>query len=65
MHTPPQSSLRSHSNAGVLRYFTVQNALVDGKFPVARFLVAGIAFVLGILVTIVFGVLVSGAALRG
>ncbi|KAL0578582.1 hypothetical protein V5O48_003432 [Marasmius crinis-equi] len=50
---------------GVLRYFTVQNALVKGKFPVARFLVAGIAFVLGILVTVVFGVLVSGAGHRG
>ncbi|KAK1223398.1 hypothetical protein PQX77_006160 [Marasmius sp. AFHP31] len=50
---------------GVLRYFTVQNALVEGKFPVARFLVAGVAFVLGILVTVVFGVLVSGAGPRG
>ncbi|KAG7088711.1 hypothetical protein E1B28_012680 [Marasmius oreades] len=50
---------------GVVRYFTVQNALVKGKFPVARFLLGGIAFVLGVLVLIVFGVLVSGAGPRG
>ncbi|KAF9265367.1 hypothetical protein L218DRAFT_924596 [Marasmius fiardii PR-910] len=50
---------------GVMRYFTVQNALVKGKFPVARFLLAGIAFALGVLVLIVFGVLISGAGPRG
>ncbi|ESK95605.1 hypothetical protein Moror_12617 [Moniliophthora roreri MCA 2997] len=49
---------------GVTRYFTVQQALTKGKFPVARFLVGSIAFVLALVVIIVFGVLVAGGGPR-
>ncbi|EEB90322.1 hypothetical protein MPER_11485 [Moniliophthora perniciosa FA553] len=45
---------------GVIRYFTVQQALTKGKFPVTRFLIGSIALVLALLVIIVFGVLVAG-----
>jgi hypothetical protein len=45
---------------GVIRYFSVQKALVNGFFPAARTVVAGIAIVLAVLVMIMFGILVSG-----
>jgi len=44
---------------GLVRYFTVQNALPQGKFPVARVTIAFIAAVLSALVVIVFGILVG------
>ncbi|KAG6372756.1 hypothetical protein JVT61DRAFT_7153 [Boletus reticuloceps] len=45
---------------GVFRYFVTQSSLVRGYFPVARKSIAAVAFVLGTLVGIVFGVLVAG-----
>ncbi|KIK68508.1 hypothetical protein GYMLUDRAFT_35942 [Collybiopsis luxurians FD-317 M1] len=45
---------------GILRYFTVQHALTQGHFPVARVLIAAIALILLVIVTIVFAVLVAG-----
>ncbi|KAK7464876.1 hypothetical protein VKT23_006084 [Stygiomarasmius scandens] len=45
---------------GTTRYFTVQSALTQGKFPVARVVIAGMAFILACIVIIVFVILVSG-----
>ncbi|KAJ8590216.1 hypothetical protein M405DRAFT_737254 [Rhizopogon salebrosus TDB-379] len=45
---------------GVARYFMTQAALVRGFFPVARNSLAAVAFILGAIVSIVFGVLVAG-----
>lgn len=46
---------------GVVRYFMTQAALVRGFFPVARNSLAAVAFILGAMIGIVFGVLVTGA----
>ncbi|KIK92488.1 hypothetical protein PAXRUDRAFT_147215 [Paxillus rubicundulus Ve08.2h10] len=43
---------------GVVRYFMTQSALVRGYFPVARNSVTAVAFIMGSLVAIIFGVLV-------
>lgn len=45
---------------GLVRYFMTQAALLRGFFPVARNSIAAIAFALGAVVGIVFGVLVAG-----
>ncbi|KAJ3736654.1 hypothetical protein DFJ43DRAFT_989265 [Lentinula guzmanii] len=45
---------------GLLRYFTVQTALTEGKFPVSRLMICGIALSLLVIVTIVFAVLIAG-----
>ncbi|KAG1743230.1 uncharacterized protein EDB91DRAFT_236106 [Suillus paluster] len=45
---------------GLVRYFMTQAALVRGFFPVARNSVTVVAFSLGAIVGIVFGVLVAG-----
>ncbi|KAF9534518.1 hypothetical protein CPB83DRAFT_804538 [Crepidotus variabilis] len=45
---------------GVVRYYTVQAALVKGSFPVARLATAFIATMLTALVTLTFGVLLAG-----
>ncbi|KAH7925899.1 hypothetical protein BV22DRAFT_1064149 [Leucogyrophana mollusca] len=45
---------------GLMRYFMTQAALLRGYFPVARNSITGVAFVLGSVVGIVFGVLVAG-----
>ncbi|TFK43962.1 hypothetical protein BDQ12DRAFT_675863 [Crucibulum laeve] len=45
---------------GFFRYFTVQTALIRGVFPTARSCIVFITFVLSIITTIVFGVLLSG-----
>ncbi|KAG2131827.1 hypothetical protein DEU56DRAFT_757510 [Suillus clintonianus] len=45
---------------GLVRYFMTQAALVRGFFPVARNSIAAMAFALGAVVAIVFGVLVAG-----
>ncbi|KAF5347517.1 hypothetical protein D9758_014512 [Tetrapyrgos nigripes] len=45
---------------GTLRYFRIQSALTQGKFPVARVTIAGMAFILGVIVIVVFVILVSG-----
>ncbi|KAF5347535.1 hypothetical protein D9758_014507 [Tetrapyrgos nigripes] len=45
---------------GTLRYFRIQSALTKGKFPVARVTIAGMAFILGVIVVVVFVILVSG-----
>jgi uncharacterized membrane protein YidH (DUF202 family) len=44
---------------GVYRYFIIQRALTQGQFPITRVQVTGMAFILGSIITIVFGVLVS------
>jgi len=44
---------------GVTRYFTIQTALPQGKFPVARITIAFVSAVLSALVVVVFGVLVG------
>ncbi|KAJ3728505.1 hypothetical protein C8R42DRAFT_749297 [Lentinula raphanica] len=45
---------------GLLRYFTVQTALTEGKFPVSRLMIGGIALSLLAIVTTVFAVLIAG-----
>ncbi|KAG5634160.1 hypothetical protein H0H81_003121 [Sphagnurus paluster] len=45
---------------GIARYFSIQTALVKGRFPVARGGVALIAALLGALVVATFGVLLHG-----
>ncbi|OAX40736.1 hypothetical protein K503DRAFT_686969 [Rhizopogon vinicolor AM-OR11-026] len=47
---------------GVVRYFMTQTALVRGFFPVARNSLFAVAFILGTMVGIVFGVLVAGTS---
>ncbi|KAG1822628.1 uncharacterized protein BJ212DRAFT_1264066 [Suillus subaureus] len=44
----------------LVRYFMTQAALLRGFFPVARNSIAAVAFALGAVVGIVFGVLVAG-----
>lgn len=44
---------------GVIRYFTVQQALTEGKFPAARVVITGITVVLSALIVVVFAILVS------
>ncbi len=45
--------------AGGMRYFKTQNALVDGKFPVARKTVIFLSALLTCLVAVTFGILVA------
>jgi uncharacterized membrane protein YidH (DUF202 family) len=45
---------------GLVRYFMTQAALIRGFFPVARNSIAAVALALGVVVSIVFGVLVAG-----
>jgi len=45
---------------GIMRYFSIQNALVKGFFPAARIVVIGITIALAVLVMVTFGILVSG-----
>ncbi|KAJ3895298.1 hypothetical protein GG344DRAFT_86008 [Lentinula edodes] len=45
---------------GLIRYFTVQTALTQGKFPVSRLMIGGIALILLAIVTTVFVVLIAG-----
>lgn len=45
---------------GITRYFTVQSALTQGNFPVARLVVLAISSVLIVLTTVVFAVLLAG-----
>lgn len=45
---------------GLVRYFMTQAALVRGFFPVARNSIAAVAFALGAVISIIFGVLVAG-----
>ncbi|KAJ7868695.1 hypothetical protein B0H13DRAFT_2351270 [Mycena leptocephala] len=44
---------------GVFRYFTVQGALPEGKFPVTRFRLGLIAMALGAIVLTMFGMLLA------
>jgi len=46
---------------GINRYFSIQDALTKGHYPVARLTVAFLAVVLAAIVVIVFGILVSTA----
>lgn len=45
---------------GTFRYFRIQNGLPHGIFPTSLHGVAGVAFLLGALITIVFGLLIYG-----
>ncbi|KAJ7093498.1 hypothetical protein C8R44DRAFT_395937 [Mycena epipterygia] len=45
---------------GVSRYFTVQVALTEGLFPVARLRLGLIALALATIITVVFGLLLAG-----
>lgn len=45
---------------GVVRYFSVQHALVQGRFPVARIAVAFTAGLVGALIVAAFGVMTDG-----
>ncbi|KAF9046491.1 hypothetical protein BJ165DRAFT_1527579 [Panaeolus papilionaceus] len=45
---------------GVVRYFTVQQALIKGQFPAARIATGFIAFAISVLVTITFGIMLTG-----
>ncbi|KAI0785125.1 hypothetical protein C8Q75DRAFT_794618 [Abortiporus biennis] len=44
---------------GVVRYFTIQYALLNGDFPVARVTTAALSLALLVIVLVVFGVLVA------
>lgn len=44
-------------SSGIIRYFTIQNALVQGYFPVARFLVGAIGAALSMIVVSTFAIL--------
>ena len=44
---------------GMVRYFTIQNALVNGNYPVARVSTILLALVLGAVIVVVFGVIVG------
>ncbi|KAF7422629.1 hypothetical protein PC9H_010785 [Pleurotus ostreatus] len=46
-------------STGTIRYFTIQKALTKGMFPIARFVMTGIAIALGIVIIIVFSLLVA------
>jgi len=46
---------------GTVRYFRIQNMLPHGIFPTSLHGVAGISFILGSLITIVFSLLIAGA----
>ncbi|PPR00465.1 hypothetical protein CVT24_004526 [Panaeolus cyanescens] len=45
---------------GVVRYFAVQQALLKGQFPAARIATGFIAFTISVLVTITFGIMLTG-----
>ena len=45
---------------GFTRYFTIQVALTKGVFPVARFATGFVAMMLGVIVTLTFGILLAG-----
>ncbi|THU83414.1 hypothetical protein K435DRAFT_689578, partial [Dendrothele bispora CBS 962.96] len=47
---------------GTFRYFLIQSSLTQGKFPVARVTIVGMAFILTAFVTVVFVILVTGNA---
>jgi hypothetical protein len=47
---------------GSARFFAVQDALVKGKFPVARLAIFGFAFTLGGAIIAVFAVLLGTGA---
>ena len=49
---------------GVVRYFSIQNALLGGNYPVARVSTILLAIILGIIIVVVFGVLL-GVRSRG
>ena len=46
--------------SGLTRYFTIQVALTKGVFPVARLATGFVAMMLGVLVTLTFGILLAG-----
>lgn len=43
----------------MVRYFTIQNALIGGNYPVARVSAILLATVLGAVIIVVFGVIVG------
>ncbi|KIY45085.1 hypothetical protein FISHEDRAFT_50133 [Fistulina hepatica ATCC 64428] len=46
--------------AGVIRYFTIQKALLTGMFPAARMFIFALTLILTVIIAIVFGVLIAG-----
>ncbi|KAF9078763.1 hypothetical protein BDP27DRAFT_1252590 [Rhodocollybia butyracea] len=45
---------------GILRYFTVQHALIQGSFPVARLTIGSVSVILLAIIVAVFAALVAG-----
>ena len=46
--------------SGFTRYFTIQVALIKGVFPVARLATGFVTMMLGVIVTLTFGILLAG-----
>ena len=44
---------------GVVRFFSIQHALIGGNYPVARVSTIMLAVVLGVIIILVFGVLLG------
>ncbi|KAF7799443.1 hypothetical protein EIP86_010678 [Pleurotus ostreatoroseus] len=44
---------------GAVRYFTIQNALLSGNYPVARVSTIMLALILGAIIVVVFGIIVG------
>ena len=44
---------------GMVRYFTIQNALIGGNYPVARVSTIILALILGAIIIVVFGVILG------
>ena len=44
---------------GMVRYFTIQSALLNGNYPVARVSTILLALILGAVIVVVFGVIVG------
>ncbi len=44
---------------GMVRYFTIQSALLTGNYPVARVSAIMLGLILGAIIVVVFGVIVG------
>ncbi|EIN12482.1 hypothetical protein PUNSTDRAFT_61368 [Punctularia strigosozonata HHB-11173 SS5] len=47
---------------GIVRYFSTQRTLLEGKFPAARYTITFISLTLGAVTCVVFGILVGVAS---
>ncbi|KAJ6624975.1 hypothetical protein B0H10DRAFT_1784063 [Mycena sp. CBHHK59/15] len=52
-------ALGAFGMTGTIRYFSIQKALTKGQYPIARLTAAGITFVLGAVIVVVFAILLS------